>query len=100
MESVLLGAGVTAGNGTVMVLAIKVLTSLKRSVEKFKETSPTKIIANYDKPEHCGIGLFMAVIFLRGYSTKITSKILHYGFQLLAVCSMAYTNSSLDARMK
>lgn len=99
MESVILGAGVTAGNGAVMVLAIKVLTSLKRYVEEFRETSPTKIITNYDKPEHRGIGLFMAVIFLRGYSTKITSKILRYGFQLLAVCYMAYTSSSLDSRM-
>lgn len=75
MESVILGAGVTTRNGTVMVLAIKVLSSLIRYVEEFKETSPTKIITNYDKPEHRGIGLFMAVIFLRGYSTKITSKI-------------------------
>lgn len=55
MESVILGAGVTAGNGAVMVLAIKVLTSLKRYVEEFRETSPTKIITNYDKPEHRGI---------------------------------------------
>lgn len=41
MESVILDAGDTE---TVMILAIRVLTSLKRSVEEFKKTKSNEMI--------------------------------------------------------
>lgn len=82
------------------VLLIKVLTSLKWSLEEFKETNSTQIITNCDKPKDLWIGIFMALIFLWGYSAKITNKQTKAGIRDFTAGIMLYGLDYLFARLK